>query len=94
MDSDSDVSILGDGDSGARSKAKGKGKATDRGKSTKAKGKAKEVLLQSRLLYYTRLTTYAICYASNPMHGRPLTLVPGIPCKKTKAEVSRAQYKT
>ncbi|KAG8213691.1 Ssl1-domain-containing protein [Butyriboletus roseoflavus] len=48
VDSDSDISLLGDDQ--VRARGKGKGKATDKQKKGKAKGKAKDVCLFSRCL--------------------------------------------
>jgi len=85
VDSDSDISLLGDEH---RGKGKGKGKAIDKRKKDKGKAKAKDV--SSTFVAYD---VGHLHFNSNLTHGRHPTRVLGILCRKMRPEVCRAPWK-
>ena len=87
VDSDSDISLLGDED--ARGKGKGKGKATEKRKKEKGKRKPKEV---SRTLLGQQ--TVKNTSRSKPTRGKPRIRVHGTLCKRMRPEVCRGLSRT
>ena len=77
VDSDSDISLLGDDE--ARARGKGKSKATDKRKKGKGKGKAKDV----RLFFTLPPNLHLTRPSSKRTHGKHPTRAHGTPCRKT-----------
>jgi hypothetical protein len=87
VDSDSDISLLGDVEH--RGKGKGKGKSTDKRKKDKGKAKAKEV---SKAGFCHRVMLYSYFY-SKLTPGRHPIRVHGTLCKKMRLVVCRARWR-
>jgi hypothetical protein len=88
VDSDSDISLLGDVEH--RVKGKGKGKAIDKRKKDKGKAKAKDV--SGALSLPMTLTDHSHFY-SKLIPGRHRIRVLGTPYRKMRLEVCRAQWR-
>lgn len=90
VDSDSDISLLGDVEH--RGKGKGKGKATDKRKKDKGKAKAKEVSFCCAVQSTTLNIHFLFIYSKLTL-GRHPTLVLGTLCRKMRLEACRVQWK-
>ena len=91
IDSDSDMSLLGDEPS--RSKAKGKGKASDKAKKDKGKGKAKDAA-SSFFFNNASLNSYFWVVNSNHILGRLRMHVLGMLYKKMRVGACGVRWRT